>query len=77
MPLQKLKILFRGHISLVILKVKKLLERFTKNEFQKTNQNEFRVKKVNKGKCIKLYVKWKHYDNSFNSWIDNERLSVN
>ena len=31
---------------LVILKVKKLLERFAKKEFQKINQKEFRVEKV-------------------------------
>ena len=22
----------------------------------------------------KLYVKWKHYDNSFNSWIDKKDI---
>ena len=31
---------------LVILKVKKLLERFAKKELQKINQKEFRVEKV-------------------------------
>ena len=31
---------------LVILKVKKLLETFTKKKLQKTNQEDFRVKKV-------------------------------
>ena len=35
--LEKLKMLFRGHMLLVILKVKKLLEDFTK-ELQKINQ---------------------------------------
>ena len=35
---------------LVILKVKKLLESFTKKEFQKTNQKEFRVEKIIKRK---------------------------
>ena len=30
---KKLKILYRGHMLLVILKAKKLLERFTKNVF--------------------------------------------
>ena len=42
---------------LVILKTKKLLERFTKKELQKTNQKEFRVEKLIKRKCNKLYVK--------------------
>ena len=34
---------------------------------QKTNQKEFRIEKVIKKKGDKLYVKWKSYDNSFNS----------
>ena len=45
------------HMLLVILKTKKLLERFTKKEFQKTNQKEFRAEKVIKRKSDKLYVK--------------------
>ena len=47
--LKKLKMLFRGHILLVILTVQKLLARFTK-KLQKTNQIEFRVEKVIKTK---------------------------
>ena len=43
---------------------------FYKKEWQKTNQKEFRVEKVIKTKGDKLYVKWKGYDSSFNSWID-------
>ena len=41
---------------------------------QKTNQKEFRIEKVLKKKDDKLYVKWKGYDNSFNSWIDKKDL---
>ena len=41
---------------------------------QKTNQKEFRIEKVLKKKGDKLYVKWKGYDNSFNSWIDKKYL---
>ena len=33
------------------------------------NKKEFRVKKIIKRKGDKLYVKWKGYDSSFNSWI--------
>ena len=40
---------------------------FYENELQATNQQEFRVEKVIKRKGDKLYVKWKGYDNSFNS----------
>ena len=40
---------------------------FYETESQKANQKEFRIKKVIKGKGEKLYVKWKGYNNSFNS----------
>ena len=40
---------------------------FYEKELQKTNQKEFRIEKVLKKKGDKLYVKWKGYDNSFNS----------
>ena len=46
---------------LVILKTKKLLERFTKKNSKKTNQKEIRFEKVIKRKGDKLYVKWKGY----------------
>ena len=41
-------------------------------ELQKRNQNEFRIEKVIKKNGDKLYVKWKGYDNSFDSWIDKK-----
>ena len=43
---------------------------FYDKELQKTNQKEFIIEKVIKRKGNKLYVKWKGYGNSFNSWID-------
>ena len=43
---------------------------FYEKELQKTNHIEFRIEKVFKRKGDKLYVKWKGYDNRFNSWID-------
>ena len=43
---------------------------FYEKELQKTNQEEFRIEKVIRRKGDKLYVKWKGYSNSFNSWID-------
>ena len=36
----------------------------------KTYQKEFRIETVTRRKGDKLYVKWKDYNNSFNSWID-------
>ena len=47
---------------------------FYEKELQKTNQKEFRIEKVIKRKGDKLYVKWKGYDNSLNSWIDKKDL---
>ena len=56
--LKKLKTLCHGHMLLLILKLKKLLEHFTKKNCKKTNQNEFRIEKVIK-KGDKLYVNGK------------------
>ena len=53
----------------------KIIGTFYEKEVQKINQQEFRIEKVIKKKGNKLYVKWKGYDNSFNSWIDKKRLS--
>ena len=47
---------------------------FYEKELQKTNRKEFRIEKVIKRKGNKLYVKWKGYNNSFNSWIDKKDL---
>ena len=54
------------------LKGKEIVGMFYKKESQKTNKKEFRVEKVIKRKDDKLYVKWKGYDSSFNSWIDKK-----
>ena len=40
----------------------------------KKNQKEFTFEKVVTAKGNQLYVKWKHYDNSFNNWIDKKDL---
>ena len=40
---------------------------------EKTNQTEFRAKKVITRKDDKLYVKWDGYDNPLNNWIDEKR----
>ena len=47
---------------------------FYEKELQKSNQEEFRIEKVIKTKGDKLYVKWKGYDNSFNSWVVKKDL---
>ena len=52
----------------------KIIGTFYENELQGTNQQEFRIEKVIKRKGDKLYVKWKGYNNSFNSWIDKKDI---
>ena len=47
---------------------------FYEKELQKTNQKEFRIEKVLKRKGDKLYVKWKGYNSSFNSWLDKKDI---
>ena len=48
---------------------------FYEKELQKTNQKKFRTEKVTKRKGNKLYVKWKCYDISVNSWIDKKDIA--
>ena len=47
---------------------------FYEKELQKTNQNEFRIKKVNKRKGGKLYVKQEGYESSFKTRNDKKDL---
>ena len=47
---------------------------FYEKELQKTNQEQFRIEKVIKRKGDKPYVKWKGYDDSFNSWINKKDI---
>ena len=53
---------------------KEIIGSFYKKKLQKTNQKEFRVEKLIKRKGSKLYVKWKGYNNSFNTCIDKKDL---
>ena len=47
---------------------------FFEKELQKTDQKQFKVEKVIKGKDNKLYVECKGLDSSFNSWIDKKDI---
>ena len=47
---------------------------FYEKELQKTDEKEFRIENVLKKKGGKLHVRWKGYDNSFNSWIEKKDL---
>ena len=48
----------------------KIIGTFYEKELRKTNQENVRIEKVIRIKGNKLYVKWKGYDNSFNSCIN-------
>ena len=52
----------------------KITGSFYEKELQKNNQKKFRIEKVLKRKGGKLYVKWKGYNNRFNSWINKKDL---
>ena len=47
---------------------------FYEKELQKTNQKEFTIEKIIKRKRNKLYIKWKGYNNLFNSLIDKKYI---
>ena len=51
-----------------------IVRSFYEKELQKTNQKEFRIERVIKKEGNKLYVKWKGYNSSFDSWIDKKDL---
>ena len=68
--LKKLKNTVRWTYVIDDLNGEEITGKFYEKELQKTDQQEFRIEKVIKKKGDKLYVKWKGYDNSFNSWID-------
>ena len=55
------------------LKGEEIVGTFYKEEFQTANQEKFRDEKVINRKGDKLYVKWKDYDNYFDSLIDKKR----
>ena len=54
--------------------VNQFLEVFMKKNCKKTSQEKYRIGKLIKRKGDKLYVKWKVYDNSFNSWINKKGI---
>ena len=47
---------------------------FYEKELRKTSPEKVRIENVLNRKGDKLYVKWKGYDNRFNSWINKKDL---
>ena len=61
---------------IIDLNGEEIIGNFYKQKLQKTNQQRFKnQEKVIERKGNGLYVKWKGYDNSFNSWTDKKRLN--
>ena len=57
-----------------VLQGEEIVGTFYEKQLQKPNQEEFRIEKVIERNGDKLYVKWKGYDNLFNSWIDKKYI---
>ena len=51
---------------------KGIAETFLRKRIATKQTKKNRIEKVIKRKGNKLYVKWKGYDNSFNSWVDKK-----
>ena len=58
----------------MIVMANKLLEHFMKKNCKILIKKNLEQKKYLRKKGDKLYVKWKGYNNSFNSWIDKKDL---
>ena len=70
--IKKIKNIVPGTYVINDLNGGEIVGTFYENKLQKTNQKELIIEKVMKRKGDKLYVKWKGYDSSFNSWIDKK-----
>ena len=70
----KIKNTVTGTHAINDLNAEKIIGTFYGKELQMTNQKEFRIEKVIKRKGYNLFVKWKSYDNSFNTWINKKDL---
>ena len=58
------------------LKNEKLDGNFYEQELQKTKQDDlYTIEKILKTNKDKIYVKWRGYDNSFNSWINKNTVT--
>lgn len=58
---------------MLFVNVEKVIGSFSEKELQRISKKESKIEKVIKIKGHKLYVKWKGYDNSSNSWLKSMR----
>ena len=73
--IKKIKNTALGTYVINDLNGEEIVETFYEKELQKTNQKEFRIERVIKRKGDRLYVKWKGYNNSFNSWKEKDSIN--
>ena len=67
---------FKDNVCCDDLADMQLIDKFNKRfRFLLCVIDKFRIEKLIKKKGDKLYVKWKGYDSSSNSWIDKKRLN--
>ena len=52
------------------LKVEEIIGTFYEKDLQERSLAKLRIEKKMRKKGKKLFVKWKGYNNSFNSWIN-------
>ena len=71
--LVKLIIQFRG-LVISNMNGEDITGSFYEKELQSTNQQIVRTEKIIKRKDNKLYVKWKRFDDLFNSWINKKDI---
>ena len=69
--IQNVKIIVPQTYLIKDLNSEEIVGRFCEKELKKIK--EFRIEEVIKKNDDKLYVKWKGYVNSSNSWIDEKR----
>ena len=57
--------------------MKLLKDNFTQKSLQlsKNTTGEYIIEKILKTNKDKIYVKWRGYDNSFNSWINKNTVT--
>ena len=49
---------------------------FYEQEMQKNDQKIFRIEKVIRKLKNKSFVKWYGYPDTFNSWVDNKKITI-
>ena len=72
--LKKIQILFHGYS--IELNGEKFVGTFYEKELQKKNWTKFKIEKNFNRKDDKMFIKWKGYENSFNSWIDEKDIVI-